>query len=162
MVSERPGGAFMIARVGRFGLAGVTVRRRDLMPRRSVTRSILGARNHDIDPQHGLGFGEGRHAPAVTELAYFACMLATPCRADPSVPAEILYAVPDWTLTEWLLQMPLHRLLALLQDRIASGASGAKGDVAAKAEPGEIEDLVFPKFRLPKPDQDAHEDSPGD
>jgi hypothetical protein len=140
-----PGGTFIVARTGRFGIVSLTVRHADLMPRRSMTRKLLSQPNDALDPQAELF--STRADPAVTELAYFGCLVAVPSRGDPSVPAELAFAVPNSALQSWISWIPLHRLHGQLQARV-DGFTGVSPEVDT------LPDLAFPKFRLPKRDEE--------
>ena len=140
MRTSPAGGVFIVGRVGRFALVSMTVKHAWIMPRRSITRTMLSQANETIEPQERL-FHEPRPA-SVTELAYFGCLIAVPHRHDPSVPAQLALAVPNVGITEWVSWIPLHRLHGLLQAR-ADEASPETGAV-------EVPDLAIPKFRLPK------------
>jgi hypothetical protein len=139
-----PGGVFMVARVGRFALVNLMVRRPELLPRRSVTRTMLSQANEKIDPQHRLDLGDERRA--VTELAYFGCLATVPGN-DPTAPSILALGVPNAALNSWLAWIPLHRLHAFLQARV--DGTGGRTDGHAPAE-GSIPDNAFPKFRVPK------------
>jgi hypothetical protein len=148
MRTNPPGGIFIVGRVGRFALVSMTIRHQFLMPRRSLTRTMLSQANETIDPQEHL-FGA---KATVTELAYFGCLIAIPNRHDPSTPAELALAVPNVGITEWISWIPLHRLHGLLQARVDSHAGETGGT--------ELPDLVIPKFRVPKQRKDTGEDEP--
>lgn len=155
VVSAPPGGVFMAARIGRFALSSITVRHRKFMPRRSITRILMSARNHDIDPQVALALSEAGAVSQVAELAYFGCLVAIPCRADPTVPSDLLLAVPNSRLTDWVLCLPLPRLHALLQDRATSPIYDPSTEL------GDIPDRVFSTFRIPTPNKGAGDENPG-
>ena len=151
-VTTPPGGAFMIARLGRFAVISLTVRKNRLSPRRSVTRKLLSQPNAELEPQHRLALDGRASARGATELAYLGCVVAVPCKADPTVPSELVFAVPTAALNDWIVWIPLHRMHALLQERADAGR-------ASQRTPGAtIPDHVFPKFRLPKRDDTADDD----
>src|SRR5215813_9548582 len=54
MHTTPPGGIFIVARIGRFGLVSLTVKHGELRPRRSITRKILSQANESLDPQARL------------------------------------------------------------------------------------------------------------
>jgi hypothetical protein len=140
----------MVARVGRFGLVSLTVKQRKLLPRRSITRKILSQANESLDLQVRL-FEEEKSRP-VTELAYFGCLIAIPSERDPSVPAELCLGIPNVGISHWIAWIPLDRLHGMLQSR-ADGAAGAFGVLS-----GEMPDLAFPTFRVPKQRSDAEDE----
>ena len=143
----KPGGVFMVARLGRFGIVSLTVPARRSLPRKSPTRRLLSNPNDDLDPQHKLALiGTSRGA---TELAYFGCMVTCPSFREPTVPAEMVFAVPNARLNGWIVWMPLPTVYARLQDLFDKGA----GPSTTYAKP--IPDLRLPKFRLPKQDRGA-------
>ena len=150
MKTTPAGGVFIVGRVGRFALVTMTIKHRWVMPRRSITRTMLSQANETIEPQERL-FDEPRPVESVTELAYFGCLIAIPNRHDESVPAQLALAVPNVGITEWVSWIPLHRLHGLLQAR-ADDASADTGAV-------DVPDLAIPKFRLPK--QRTDEDDAG-
>lgn len=147
-----PGGIFIVARVGKFALVSVTSAHAGLMPRRSVTRKLLSQPNENIDPQTDI-FADDRAKPnVVTELAYFGCLVAIPNKRDPSVPAELAFGVPTANLGGWISWIPLPRLHVMLQQKVDAGG-------ARPSQAGTIPDAAFPKFRMPKRDQDAGDES---
>lgn len=148
----KPGGVFMVARVGRFGLVSLRVGSRRALPRRSPTRLLLSNPNDDIDPQQKLWAAEKASARGATELAYFGCMVVQPSRNDPSAPAEMALAIPNARMTDWLDWIPLPRVFAALQN-IVSGDGSAKE--APQIRP--IPDRRMPTFRLPKRNGEADE-----
>src|SRR5262249_1633351 len=116
-------------------------------PRRSPTRRWLSSPNDDLDAQHRLALsGTSRGA---TELAYFGCMIACPSFREPTIPAEIVFAVPNARLTDWIMWMPLPAIYAQLQDLVDKGRKPS----AAYTKP--IPDRRIPTFRLPKQDRGA-------
>jgi len=141
-----PGGVFNVARVGRFAVVSLSVRAAHLTPRKSLTRKLLAQSNIDLEPQRSLPFGSTPNARGATELAYFGCVVAVAWKKDPTVPAELAFAVPNVELNDWIAWIPLYRVHALLQERADRKATGgASGDA--------FTDKVFPRFRLPKPDE---------
>jgi hypothetical protein len=149
----KPGGFFMVARVGRFGLVCLSVRGRRFMPRRSATRRLLSGPNDDLDPQQKLRLADEASARGATELAYFGCMVTTPSRSDPTSPGEVVLAIPNARLTDWIEWIPLPRLFAMLQDFVPKSGEGSR---PAEAKP--IPDLRIPQFRLPKHDRKGSEE----
>ncbi len=145
----KPGGIFMVARIGRFGLVSLSVPKKRAMPRFSWTRRLLSEPNEDLDPQEKLRLVEKSPSRGATELAYFGCIVALPWRKDPSVPAEIALAVPNARLTDWLAWIPLTGLHAALQDLVDD--IGVGDTWAAKP----IVDRRLPTFRLPKEEDGA-------
>ena len=139
--TQPPGGIFNVARAGRFALVTLTVRYPGLLPRRSVTRELLSQPNEAIDPNLQLPLDD-RDRQVLTELAYFGCLTAVPSAADPSVPSILALGIPNRGLSNWISWIPLHRLHALLQERVNS---------SKREEPtSSVPDQVFPKFRVPK------------
>jgi hypothetical protein len=124
-----PGGVFMVARVGRFALVNLMVRRPEFLPRRSVTRTMLSQANEKIDPQHRLDLGDERQV--VTELAYFGCLVTVPSSNDPTAPSILALGVPNAALNSWLAWIPLHRLHAFLQGRVDGAGGRIDGHVPA-------------------------------
>lgn len=149
----KPGGVFMVARVGRFGLVSLRVASRRSLPRKSPTRLLLSNPNDDLDPQQKLWGADKASARGATELAYFGCMVVQPSRNDPSVPAEMALAIPNTRMTDWLEWIPLPRMFAALQN-LASGDASAKDATHIKPIP----DRRMPTFRLPKRDSQADEE----
>src|SRR5258708_7721465 len=68
-----PGGTFIVARIGRFGLVSLAVRYSGLLPRRSITRKLLSQANEPLDPQGELFKERTDPSAVVTDLAYFGC-----------------------------------------------------------------------------------------
>jgi hypothetical protein len=149
----QPGAAFMGARIGRFVLLSATVRSREFMPRPSATRTLLSRVNDDLNPQGKLDYGVSTSSRGATELAYLGFMAVTPSFRDPTIPAELVLAVSNKDITEWLHWIPLHRLYALLQDRIRADNG------SAKQRP--IKDRRIPTFRVPKPGRGTGDDKSG-
>jgi hypothetical protein len=144
-----PGGVFIVARIGRFALVSLTTRKKHGLPRRSITRKLLSQRNLDLEPQQS--FLEPRiGSRGATELAYFGCLMTVPWKRDPTIPAELAIAVPNASLSEWLVWMPLHFAFSRLQQRVDTGKPPSPLS-------GAIPDNVFPKFRLPKRDDSEDE-----
>jgi hypothetical protein len=143
MRTTPPGGVFTVARVGRFAVISVNVRRPKVTLRRSLTRKMLSQANEELDPQEKLQLGGAGKATSKTQLAYLGCLVSVPSRADPTVPAELAFAVPAAALDGWLFWSPLHRVHALLQERVDAGAT-------RRVDSGTIPDRAFPKFRLPE------------
>lgn len=157
ITTVKPGGVFMVARIGRFGLVSLSISGRRSMPRRSPTRRLLGEPNEDLDPQQKLWLAEKVSSRGATELSYFGCMIACPSRRDPTAPAEMVLAVPNARLNEWLGWIPLTRAYALLQDLIVND------DVFKNiSQPKPIPDRRLPTFRLPKRDLEAGEEGSSD
>lgn len=155
MRTIKPGGVFMVARLGRFGLVSLSVANRKALPRRSPTRRLLSSPNEDLDPQHKLFLSDRSTSRGATELAYFGCMVACPSSLDPAVPYQIVFAVPDATLTNWIEWVPLTKLYACLQDLIEKdGPSNV-----AYSKP--ILDRRIPTFRLPKQGRKAGDEEAG-
>jgi hypothetical protein len=151
--TKPPGGIFNVARVGRFALVSISVPRGHVLPRRSVTRKLLSQANEDLEPQRLLNLDGVRSARGATELAYFGCVIAVPWKYDPTVPAQLAFGVPNASLSEWIIWIPLHQLYALLQERTDSSRPAGSQI--------EIPDNVLPRFRLPKRDEDATDDGKG-
>ena len=149
----KPGGVFMVARVGRFGLVSITVADRKSMPRKSPTRRLLSNPNDDIDPQRKMLLADRAFARGTTELAYFGCMVACPSPRDPAIPSEMVLAIPNARMSEWIAWIPLTRIYAQLQDLISK-------DTQAKDAPQSkpIPDRRIPRFKLPKRDREAGDD----
>lgn len=141
--TQPAGGIFNVARIGRFALVSLTVRYPGLLPRRSITRKLLSQPNEAIDPALTLPLG-GDQPKVVTDLAYFGCLSAVASSSDPTVPAILALGVPNVGLTEWISWTPLHRLQALLQERVDSHTT------AGESNPGIIPDRAFPTFKVPK------------
>jgi hypothetical protein len=139
------GGVFNVARVGRFALASVTVPAKYAVPRDSVTRRMLSEPNEDLEPQTRL-IEKTTGKRAATELAYFGCVIAIPWKRDPTVPASLVLAVPNKTLTHWISWIPLHRAYTLIQERVDATQPTSSRELG-------IPDNVFPKVRIPKPGQ---------
>jgi len=151
----KPGGVFMVARVGRFGLVSLMTPNKRAMPRKSVTRRLLSDPNEDIDPQQKLGLIDKAVRRGATELAYFGCMVAYPSYHDPAVPSQLAFAVPNAGMTRWIEWVPLTKLYASLQDIIAKDTPTS----SPHAEP--IRDRRFPVFRLPKQDRESGDEGMG-
>jgi len=149
LATKPAGGVFTVARVGRFALVSVTVPDRRSMPRRTVTRKLLSQPNERLDPQSSL-FDHPVTPKPITDLAYFGCLVAVAARRDPTVPAELALAIPTAALDRWISWTPLHRLHALLQER----ADAAPADMSG----GDVPDISFPTFRLPKEREDFGDD----
>ena len=141
------GGTFMVARVGRFALINLKLRKSLAIPRRSTTRSLLSQPNQKIDPQTAL-FDDARFPSGPTQLAYLGCLVAIDCKADPTVPAELALGVLSANMDRWMSWIPLPRACAMLQD-ISSDA-----ETPIVAEEAKIPDNAFPKLRLPGPGPD--------
>ena len=150
----KPGGVFMVARVGRFGLVSLSVSEKRAIPRKSATRRLLSEPNDDLDPQQKLLFADRASARGATELAYFGCMITCPSYRDPSTPSDIVFAVPNARLTDWIEWLPITKLFALLQSRMDSSSKPA---MPVEARP--IPDLRIPRFRLPRQDRDETSDT---
>ena len=148
IMTVKPGGVFMVARIGRFGLVSLCIAGRKFTSRSSATRRLLSGPNDDLDPQRKLWLADKSSARGTTELAYFGCMVACPSRRDPSVPAEMVFAIPNARMTEWIEWIPLTRLFAMLQD--VATQNEAPGN-AIQSKP--IPDRRIPKFRLPRQDE---------
>ncbi len=152
----QPGGAFMVARIGRFGIVSLTVPKKKGLPRRSATRYLLGEPNEDLDPQQKLRFLEKSPSRGATELAYFGCMIAYPAFREPEAPADMVFAVPNARLTNWVEWIPLTKLHASLQDLIGKDVK----DAAPYAK--QIPDRRIPTFRLPKQGRQAGDEEAGE
>lgn len=155
MPTKLPGGVFMLARVGRFGLVSLSTRHKDFLPRRTATRKLLSEPNDGIDPQTRLELEEEGASRSATELAYFGCLVSVPNRRDPTAPSELAFAVPDASLERWIEWAPLHRVCALLQS-LKVPHPKPRG-VGTKRIP----DRAIPKFRVPKKDRKAGDDEKG-
>jgi hypothetical protein len=142
MPTRQPGGTFTVARLGRFALVSLAVRRSGGMPRPSSTRDLLSEPNSEIDPQGSL-LGEPASARGATELAYLGCLVAVPSKRDPSVPSELILAVPTAAIRDWMVWLPLHCVHVLLNNLRPAATRPAAADVP---------DLAFPTLRLPKRD----------
>jgi hypothetical protein len=153
-----PGGVFGVVPVGRFAVVSLGARFHGMVPRPSMTRRLLSQPNLDLERQARFDWADtAPSARGATELAYFACAVAVPCQADPSVPAELALAVPNAAVDDWIAWIPLHRLLAMLQMKADASQHGRKSRSTLT-----IPDKVFPKFRLPKRDDIADNDKGGD
>ena len=153
MKTLNPGATFMVARLGRFGLVNVAARHELQMPRKSVTRKFLSQPNESIDPQASL-FEVEEVKQKTTELAYFGCLVAIPSWRDPTVPAGLWVSVPNAAMTDWIIRMPLHRVIALLNDRTNDAP-----DVVVQPTIADVPDRAFPAFRLPNDKDDAESSS---
>jgi hypothetical protein len=116
----------------------------------------MSANNVDIDPQQNLGLAPDAQRKAVTELAYFGCLVSIPCRSDPGTPQRLMVGIPDAGLTRWALRIELPRLHTLLQNRIEERAPSEKYAAAAR-----IPDNAFSTFRLPKQDSGVADEGSG-
>jgi hypothetical protein len=148
--TQRPGGVFTVARVGRFALVSVTVQNRKAMPRVTVSRKLLGQPNDALDPQTSLF--DDKPKP-VTDLAYFGCLITVAAQRDPTSPAELAFAVPTPALDRWISWTPLHRLHALLQERVDRGAGPHSGEDS-------VPDISWPTFKVPGDKKGFGEDDP--
>ena len=83
-------------------------------------------------------------------------MIACPSYRDPEVPAEMVFAVPNARLTDWIVWLPLPKLYALLQD-ITSNDSLANTPYS-----NPIPDRRIPTFRLPKQDRETGSEEAGE
>lgn len=113
------------------------------MPRKSVTRKLLSQPNEAIDPQNDMFDSLLGKPPVVTELAYFGCLVTIPNKRDPSVPAELGFAVPSVGLHDWISWIPFSRLVVLLQEKVDAAGAPPTTDSA-------VPDNAFPRFRMPK------------
>lgn len=146
-LSTKPkGGTFMVARVGRFALVNLKLSQSHALPRRSTTRTLLAQPNQEIDPQTGL-FDDERGARGTTELAYLGCLVAVACKADPTIPSELAFAVLSANMDRWISWIPIPHACAMLQDVGAPVGSGS-------ADEAQIPDKAFPKLRLPSTERD--------
>jgi len=152
----QPGGVFMVARIGRFGLVSLTVPKKKGLPRRAATRYLLSEPNDDLDPQQKLRFMEKSPSRGTMELAYFGCMITYPAYREPETPADMVFAVPNARLTDWIEWIPLTKLHASLQDLV--GKDGK--DDSSYATP--IPDRRIPTFRLPKRDRQVGDEESGE
>lgn len=142
--TEKPGAHMMLARVGKFALTSVKVSDRGLLPRRSLTRSILSRANQNIDPQ--LDMISEPKDNGLTELAYFGCLLAVPSVVDHSAPYGLYLAVPNNGMTGWLKTLSIETLHAMILNR-QSGKGASKAETAKK-----VDDKAFPQIRVTKHD----------
>jgi hypothetical protein len=149
--TDPPGGVFILARVGRFALVSLTVRRAHSTPRPTLTRRLLSRPNGELEPQRSFLPVEVVQTRGPTQLAYLGCLVAVPWRRDPTVPAQLAFAVPDASLDGWLIWIPLHRVHAMMQQRADSGG------IPDQAEPT-IADKAFPKFRIPNEKDETADD----
>ena len=62
-------------------------------------------------------------------------------------------AVPTANMTDWIAWLPVSTVQALLNDCPAANSSTTRSTVA------EVADRVFPKFRVPKQDEDSKGDA---
>lgn len=139
--TEKPGACMMLARVGKFALTSVKVNDRMLLPRKSLTRSILSRPNWGITPQNDM-FKEAEDPP-LEELAYFGCLLAVPSVSDATAPYGMYLAVPNMGMTDWIKTFSIETVHAKILNRL-SGRDAAKG-----AESTAIEDKAIPRIKMP-------------
>lgn len=138
--TQPAGGVFTVARVGRFALVSATVQNHKAMPRVTLSKKLLSQPNESLDPQTSL-FDDGKPKP-VTDLAYFGCLLTVAATRDPTTPSELFFAVPTARLDRWISITPLHRLHALLQERVDREVGVQTGDDS-------VPDISWPTFRVP-------------
>lgn len=144
--TEQPGACMMLARVGRFALTSIKVRHRMLLPRQSLTRTVLSRPNLELDPQSDLLRDDASRS--LTELAYFGCLIAVPSNSDPSAPGELCLAVPDGSMRDWLKVLSIETVHGMLLDR-AAGSKKAKPTGASKIEDKVIPQIIVPKIEKP-------------
>jgi len=145
-----PGGNFIVARVGKFALVSLTIRMKQALPRRSMSRKLLSQPNESIDPQ-GTLFREKSDSEKLTELAYFGCLIAVPDFRDHTVPSHLALAIPNTNLSGWISWIPLPRIHDMLRGRADSGGSGIL--------PAHIPDQAFPKFKVPSRKQEKGDEA---
>lgn len=148
--TEKPGAHMMLARVGKFALTSVKVNDRELLPRGSLTRSVLSRANQKIMPQ--LDMLSKPEPESVTELAFFGCLLAVPSTVDHSAPYGLYLAVPDNQMTGWIKTLSIETLHAMILNR-QSGKDASKAGSAKK-----VEDNAIPQIRLSKQDKSKSAD----
>lgn len=146
METRPAGGVFMVARVGRFALVSLVARQRRALPRPSTTRDLLSQPNQALERQERLALGLVPELRGATELAYFGCLIAVRAWPDPTVPSELVLAIPTVGLDDWIVWMPLAKVQAALLNRVHVG----KPD---KPVAPRIPDRAFPRFRVPKRDE---------
>lgn len=148
--TQPPGGVFTVARVGRFALVSATVQNRKAMPRATMSKKLLSQPNAALDPQRSM-FGE--EPKPLTDLAYFGCLITVAALRDPTSPAELAFAIPTPSLDRWISWIPLHRLHAMLQDRVDRG-------VGSQSTEDSVRDISWPTFKVPGQKKGFSEDDP--
>jgi hypothetical protein len=83
-------------------------------------------------------------------------MIAYPAFREPEAPADMVFAVPNARLTNWVEWIPLTKLHASLQDLIGKDVK----DAAPYAK--QIPDRRIPTFRLPKQGRQAGDEEAGE
>ncbi|QWG14480.1 hypothetical protein KMZ29_07370 [Bradyrhizobium sediminis] len=148
--TQPPGGVFTVARVGRFALVSATVQKPKAFPRATMSKKLLSQPNSALDPQTTLF--DDKPKP-VTDLAYFGCLITVAAMRDPSSPAELALAIPTPSLNRWIAWIPLHRLHAMLQERVDRGAGSRAGEDS-------VPDVSWPTFKIPGDKKGFGEDEP--
>lgn len=72
---------------------------------------------------------------------------------DATSPAELAFAVPTPALDRWISWIPLHRLHAMLQERVDRGIAPQSGEDS-------IPDISWPTFKVPGEKKGFGEDDP--
>jgi hypothetical protein len=150
--TQPPGGVFTVARVGRFALVSATVQNRKAMPRATMSKKLLSQPNEALDPQISM-FDDLSKPKLVTDLAYFGCLITVAASRDPTTPSELAFAVPTKGLDRWISWIPLHRMHALLQERVDREGGVRTGDDS-------VPDISWPTFRVPGDRKGHGEDEP--
>lgn len=148
--TQPPGGVFTVARVGRFALVSATVQNRKAMPRATMSKKLLSQPNGALDPQSSFLDDKPK---LVTDLAYFGCLITVAAMRDPTSPAELAFAVPTPSLDRWISWIPLHRLHAMLQERVDRG-------VGPQSTEDSVPDISWPTFKVPGEKKGFGEDDP--
>jgi hypothetical protein len=150
--TQPAGGVFTVARVGRFALVSATVQNRKTMPRATMSKKLLSQPNEALDPQTSM-FDDPSKPKLVTDLAYFGCLITVAATRDPTSPSELAFAIPTSRLDRWISWIPLHRLHALLQERVDREGGVQTGDDS-------VPDISWPTFRVPGDKKGFGEDEP--
>jgi hypothetical protein len=148
--TQPAGGIFTVARVGRFALVHATVQKPKMMPRATMSKKLLSQPNAALDPQRSM-FDDQSEPKLVTDLAYFGCLITVAATRDPTVPFELAFAIPTTRLDRWISWIPLHRLHAMLQERVDREGGVQTGDAA-------VPDISWPTFRVPGEKKDLGDD----
>jgi hypothetical protein len=106
-----------------------------------MSKKLLSQPNEVLDPQTSM-FDDPSKPKLVTDLTYFGCLITVAASRDPTTPSELAFAVPTTGLDRWISWTPLHRMHALLQERVDREGGVRTGDDS-------VPDISWPTFRVP-------------